>query len=156
MKPKVRKIDFFKVFEAGVRKERISIGESEEVLVTIDCAEFGSLDLQVFQTIWLDGIKYKTADSVVSVISAGTLFSTIKTEINKLNNVFKRLSRIAIEVTCRHEKDTQITRYNLVDLVLTYDAGEQFSAVTMEIRFLAVLDWLFCDDFVDLLYVNCA
>ncbi len=153
-RPEVKKIEFFEIFNPKYMRENISVGVSEQVIVSLQCAEFTFIDRDVFQAIWSYGDKTKVSGTVVSTINAGVLFSHVPEVPDALEDVLRRLSSVSIEVTYSQNRDRYQCRYNIFDLAITNDAVGNLIAVTMGAKSLEVLDWLFCHDLIELLMGN--
>jgi hypothetical protein len=150
-RPEVRKLNFFDVFESNFMREEISVGIHEEVIITINYPESFTLDKDMFMAIWTNGEKISFNETIASTVNAEALFSDELICEEDLEESLKRLSKLSIDISYSKQGERHKNHYNLFDVASSSDADGNLMAVTMEVKCLDILNWLFSEDLMKLL-----
>jgi DNA-binding Lrp family transcriptional regulator len=152
-RPQVSKLNFMDIFNSESQKDDISVGINEDVVVTIECPVFTSLDRVIFTTIWSSGEKSAIDDTIVSTISEKLLNSHVPTFDYNLEEALVRLSRVSIGVKYAFEGERVEGRYNIFDVAISSDGDGRVQAITMGVKSLMTLGWLFSEESLKILKV---
>lgn len=153
--PEVNKIDFFELFNPEYVPQKMQIGLSTEVFVTIHCDNFSLMDLEIFRAILSYGDKSEVSGIVVSVLDRNELLTDAPEAEILLEEALHRFSHFSIDVVCSENNERYEDYHrNIFNVMLSSDASGNSSAITLGIKSLDLLEWLFEHDFIDLLRSN--
>ncbi|AZN39546.1 hypothetical protein [Paenibacillus albus] len=154
-KPEIKKLDFFSIFNSECREESISVGINDDVSVIYANSLLTSNEQMLFHVIWSFGEKSVFDGTAVSVLTAEMLLSHLpECSIEGLVEAIQRLSRFSIEVAYKDSRGLIKGHYNFFDIVLSYNCDEIFTAITMGIKSLDIIEWLFGNEIMVLLKDN--
>lgn len=150
MLPRVNKLNFLDVFRSEFRKENISVGVNEEVTITIEGPMVTLLDKDVLIGIFEYGEKIELDDNIICTISEDLLNSHVPVEPDVLEGALGRLSRMRFEVNYSFNGERHKILHNLLDVQGSIDAVGELRSVTMSLRSVSIMKWLFSNDFMKL------
>ncbi|WP_169810285.1 hypothetical protein [Paenibacillus macquariensis] len=136
-------------------RKNISIGVNEEVIITIESSMVTLLDKEVLLGIFEYGEKTELDDNIISTISEELLFSQVPIELDVLEEALGRLSRLEIEVNYSFKAEHRKIIHNLLDVQGLIDDVGKLVFVTMGVRSVSIMKWLFTNDFMKLSDVKC-
>lgn len=152
-RPVVNKLNFMDIFNSEFQKNNISIGVSNDVVVTIEGPELSLSDRVIFTTIWGNGEKCTIDNTIFSTISEELLYSHVSMTDSILEEALDRLSRLSIGVKYSFEGERYEGRYNIFDVAVSSDIDGRIQAVTMGVKSLLILGWLFSEDSLKIIKV---
>jgi hypothetical protein len=150
-RPEVNKIDFFEIFSPNYNSKKMQVGICSEVFVTIHSKKFSYMDQAFFKAILVYGNKSEVDDMIVSVVNTEKLLTYLPESDISLENALYRLSSVRLEVIYSQNNERHEEYYNIFDLAMSSDASGNSVAITLGIKSLDVLEWLFKEDLIKLL-----
>lgn len=153
-RPEVNMIDFFEMFSPEYVTQKRQVGMSAEVFVTINCSKFSSMDCEIFRAVLFYGEKSEVNGMIVSVVNIKELLTYVPVAKSSLEDALHRFSRVSMDVVYSQNNERYEGHYNLFDVMMSSDVSGNSSAITLGIKSLEVLEWLFEQDFIDLIKSN--
>lgn len=153
--PEINKIDFLKLFSPEYVPQKMQVGLSTEVFVTIHCDNFSPMDREIFRAILSYGDKSEVSGMVVSVLDRNELLTDAPEAEILLEEALHRFSHFSISVVFS-ENNVRYEDYhnNIFNVMMSSDAYGETTFITLGVKSLDVLEWLFERELIDLLNSN--